>query len=154
MKQKKELNELEICKEYQNGRNGVNTLCKKYHVGKLRIKEILKAHNIEFKKCGKQELKEEFVVSDWKIEKFPIVEGSYYIAVDKNNGFTTKDYMNSAGVLTTHIKKCYGTSYSTRKLHYMSQFAEEFSIAEIMHQLGAQIPYGAIIIMRKSREQH
>jgi len=48
--------------------------------------------------------------------------------------------------------KEYGNSYSTRNLHYMSQFAENFNEDEIMHQPGAQIPWRTIIeIMSKSK---
>lgn len=122
MKKKVILDEVQICQEYVSGRDGVEALCKKYHVGKLRIKDILKRNNIEFKKRGKQELKKDFVVSDWRIKKYPIIDGFYYIAIDNENGFTTKDYMNSAGVLTTHIKKCYNVdtpSLYDRRMYYM-----------------------------------
>lgn len=122
MKKKVILDEAQICQEYISGRDGVETLCKKYHVGKLRIKDILKRNNIELKKRGKQELKEDFVVSDWRIKKYPNIDGFYYIAIDNENGFTTKDYMNSAGVLTTHIKKCYNVdapSLYDRRMYYM-----------------------------------
>ena len=48
--------------------------------------------------------------------------------------------------------KEYGNSYSTRNLHYMSQFAVEFSKKEIMQQPVAQIPWGTLttVIMSKS----
>ncbi|MBQ9520355.1 MAG: DUF1016 family protein [Acholeplasmatales bacterium] len=46
----------------------------------------------------------------------------------------------------------YGNSYSTRNLHYMAQFADEFTKEEIMHHAGAQIPWRTIIeIMGKSK---
>ena len=48
--------------------------------------------------------------------------------------------------------KDYGTSYSFRNLHYMAQFASEFTHDEIVHQAGAQIPWRTIIeIMSKSK---
>ena len=48
--------------------------------------------------------------------------------------------------------KEYGTSYSFRNLHYMAQFASEFTHDEIVHQAGAQIPWRTIIeIMSKSK---
>ena len=53
--------------------------------------------------------------------------------------------------LSNDLKE-YGTSYSTRNLHYMSQLSQEFSEYEIMHQLGAQIPWRTLIeIMQKSK---
>lgn len=117
------LDEKVICEEYINTRNGVETLSKKYHVGKIRIKEILKKNNIEFKKRGKQELKEKFIIDDWKTEKYPKLENGFYIAVDKcNNNFVTKDYMNRAGVLTSYINKVYDIkipSLYDRRIYYM-----------------------------------
>ena len=48
--------------------------------------------------------------------------------------------------------KEYCNSYSIRNLHYMSQFAAEFSNNEIMQQPVAQIPWFTIvIIMQKSK---
>ena len=122
MKNRVILDEKVICDEYQNGRDGVEALCKKYHVGKIRIKEILKKNNIRIKRRGKQELNEEFVVSDWKIEKYPKLENGFYVAVDKESGFTTKDYMNNGGVLTTHIRTAYNVDTPTlydRRMYYM-----------------------------------
>ena len=122
MKNRVILDEKVICDEYQNGRDGVEVLCKKYHVGKIRIKEILKRNNIGIKRRGKQELNEEFVVSDWKIEKYPKLENGFYVAVDKESGFTTKDYMNNGGVLTTHIRTAYNVDTPTlydRRMYYM-----------------------------------
>ena len=53
--------------------------------------------------------------------------------------------------LSNDLKE-YGASYSTRNLHYMSQLSQEFSEYEIMHQLGAQIPWRTLIeIMQKSK---
>ena len=122
MRNKVNLDESLICDEYQNGRDGVETLSKKYHVGKIRIKEILKRNNIEIKKCGKQELKREYIVKDWKVEKYPKLEKGFYVAIDKNCGFATRDYMNAAGVLTTHIRTTYNVEIPTlydRRLYYM-----------------------------------
>lgn len=148
MKKKVILDEAQICQEYISGRDGVETLCKKYHVGKLRIKDILKKHNIEFKKRGKQELKEDFVVSDWGIEKYPLIDGFYYIAIDNNNGFTTKDYMNAAGVLTTHIKKCYNVdipSLYDRRMYYMKTgnywWEQWFEIQKKENRVTKKCPY-------------
>lgn len=122
MKKKIELNEQEICEEYLNGRIGTEGLAAKYHVGKLRIREILKKNNITSKKKGGQNLKIEFVVSDWKIEKYPEIEGKHYIAIDKRTGFITPDIRNKGGVLTTYIEKKYSVVTPTlyeRRMYYM-----------------------------------
>lgn len=44
------LNEEQICNEYLNTKIGVEALALKYHVGKLRIKEILTKFDISTKK--------------------------------------------------------------------------------------------------------
>lgn len=122
MKNNVTLNEKAICDKYQNGRSGIEAIALKYHVGKKKIKEILAKYGIEHKKKGKQPLKGEFVVSDWRVEKYPTVEGYHYIAKDIKSDFTTNDYMNYGGVMTTHIKKVYGVETPTlydRRMYYM-----------------------------------
>ena len=122
MKNRTELNEEMICKEYLDTRIGIESLALKYHVGKKKIKEILTKYNISSKKKGGQNLKVNNVISDWRINKFKEVEGKHYIAIDKRNGFTTKDYENKAGVLTTYINKEYNVEIPTlyfRRRYYM-----------------------------------
>lgn len=117
-----ELDEDLICREYIEGRDGIETLSKKYHVGKLRIKEILIKNNIDIKKRGNQTLGIKYVVNNWRIPKYIEKEGGFYIAVDRNNGYSTKDYMNNGGFLTTHINKVYDIEIPTlyeRRQYYM-----------------------------------
>lgn len=112
----------EICKDYNEHNLGLEALCSKYHLGKLKIKKYLSDNNIPLKKKGGQQLKVEYVVSDFKIEKYPQEEGYHYIAKDKNSDFTTNDYMNKAGVLTTYIKNNYDIEIPTlydRRQYYM-----------------------------------
>lgn len=122
MKKKINLDENAICQEYLEREIGIESMALKYHVGKKRIREILDRNNIPIKKKGKQNLKVETVVKDWRINKFPAVEGKHYVAIDRNNGFTTRDYENLAGVLTTYIKKEYNVEVPTlyfRRRYYM-----------------------------------
>lgn len=122
MKKKINLDENIICQEYLETEIGIESIALKYHVGKKRIREILDRNNIPIKKKGKQNLKVETVVKDWRINKFPTVEGKHYVAIDRNNGFTTRDYENLAGVLTTYIKKEYNVEVPTlyfRRRYYM-----------------------------------
>ena len=44
------LDEPKICNEYLDEKIGINGLAAKYHVGKLKIKDILSRNNIEIKK--------------------------------------------------------------------------------------------------------
>lgn len=53
--------------------------------------------------------------------------------------------------LSNDLKE-YGNSFSSRNLHYMAQFAGEFTLKEIMHHPGAQIPWRTMIeIMQKTK---
>lgn len=116
------LDENKICDEYVNNNLGIEQLCKNYHVGKFKIKTILNEHNIQIKRKGKQSLKDDFVVTDWKIKKFLSKKGEHYIVFDKNSDFSTTDIDNLSGILTTYIEKTYGvvtpTLYERRK-YYM-----------------------------------
>ena len=109
-----------ICKDYTENNLGLETLCSKYHLGKLKIKKYLSANNIPLKRKGAQKLNTEYVISDFKTEKYPQEEGYHYIAKDKNSDFTTNDYMNAAGVLTTYIKDKYNVEIPN--LHARRQY--------------------------------
>lgn len=122
MKNKVTLDEGLICKEYRETNIGIETMALKYHVGKKKIKEILEKNGITFKQRGAQTSKETFIVSDWRVEKYPMVEGKHYIATDRKNGYQTNDYMNAGGFLTTHIHKTYAVEIPTlydRRMYYM-----------------------------------
>ena len=112
----------ELIEDYKNGM-GIYDVCEKYHIGKLKVKQILSENGVEIRKRGKQSLNtDNFVVKDFHIEKYKEEDGFHYIAVDKNNGKSYNDYMNNGGFLTTHIKKVYGIdipSLYDRRMYYM-----------------------------------
>lgn len=112
----------EIIIDYKNGFS-INDICKKYHIGKLKVKTILKEHNIGIRNKGNQKINNNFIVNDYHIKKYIEEEGFHYVAIDRNNGFKTNDFMNEGGILTSHIKKTYGVkipSLYDRRLYYMS----------------------------------
>lgn len=116
------INKENICKEYTESKIGVEALAAKYHVGKLKIKSILTEAGIEIKKRGGQSNKNNYIISDWRIEKFQPVNGYHYVAVDKKTGYKTNDWNNSAGILTSHINRVYGVDVPTlydRRQYYM-----------------------------------
>ena len=122
MKNKVTLDENLICKEYRESNIGVEAIALKYHVGKPKVKEILLKNGIEIKKRGAQASKEVFLIPDWKIEKYQKVSGKHYVAIDRNSGYRTNDYMNAGGFLTTHINKTYAVEIPTlydRRMYYM-----------------------------------
>lgn len=111
-----------LVEDYVGGM-GIYDVCEKYHVGKLKVKAILAENGIEMRKKGKQPMdKSDFVVSDYHVKKYEEHEGYHYVAIDRKNGYTTKDYMNAGGFLTTYIEKEYGVETPTlydRRLYYM-----------------------------------
>lgn len=113
---------IEIVKDYVGGMN-LYDVCAKYHIGKLKVKDILKSNGVELRKRGKQACdKSGYVVSDFHIKKYKAEDGFYYVAIDKENGVSYNDYMNEAGLLTTHIKNTYNVeipSLYDRHIYYM-----------------------------------
>lgn len=122
-KTKVELDEKLICEEYINTKIGIEALSYKYHVGKLKIKDILKRNGIDVKKKGAQSNNETFVVSDPKVKKYINNEKTHFIVIDeKNPSFSSKDIDNRAGVLTSYIETEYGIEIPTlydRRMYYM-----------------------------------
>jgi hypothetical protein len=104
MKNKSILNFEDVLNDFNNGM-GVEKLALKYHVGKLKIKSLLLENGVEMKKRGGQKQNNNYIVNDWKIEKYPSEEGYHYIACFKDDGKEFNDYMNQAGFLTSYIKE-------------------------------------------------
>ena len=113
---------VEIINDYKSGM-GIYDVCAKYHIGKLKLKSILADNGVEVRKKGKQPMdKSDFVVDDFRVIKYIEHEGYHYVAIDKKSGYRTNDYMNLAGVLTTHIETEYGIAVPTlydRRMYYM-----------------------------------
>ena len=122
MKAKVILNDSEICKEYVNSEDGIETLALKHHVGKKRIREILTRNNIPLKKSGNQGFKYEYVVADYHTEKYPEpVNMTHYVVYDKKTGFESTDIGNRGGILTSYIEQEYGIptpSLHERQMYY------------------------------------
>ena len=116
------MNNKEIIEDYQNGM-GIYDVCTKYHIGKLKLKSILYENGVELRKKGKQPIdKSSFVVADYRVKKYKEHEGFHYVAVDKKTKVKYNDYMNNAGLLTSHIEKEYGIDVPTlydRRKYYM-----------------------------------
>ena len=116
------MNNKEIIEDYKNSM-GIYDVCTKYHIGKLKLKSILSENGVELRKKGKQPIdKSSFVVADYRVKKYKEHEGFHYVAVDKKTKVKYNDYMNNAGLLTSHIEKEYGIDVPTlydRRKYYM-----------------------------------
>ena len=138
----------DLINDYVNNGMGVEPICAKYHIGKVKVRQILKVNGIEMKKVGGQALNEDFLVKDFRTKKYEKHEGYHYEAVDKKTQFKTKDYMNKAGVLTTYIEETYGISTPTlydRRLYYMRTgnywWEQWFKIIEVENPKVKKCPY-------------
>ena len=98
------INEKDIVSDYVNGMD-IYSLCSKYHIGKIKLKKILSENNIELRKRGGQTINKPYIVKDYKIEKYPNENGYHYIAKYKTSDYTTNDFMNNGGHLTSYIKE-------------------------------------------------
>ena len=113
----------DIVNDYQNGM-GVYDICDKYHLGKIRLKDILSNNDVILRKRGKRPMhKSDFKLADWRCKKYINNDDYHYIVIDKNNdGFISNDIYNNAGVLTKYIEKQYNVivpSLYERRKYYM-----------------------------------
>lgn len=95
------VNETELCESYLNG-SSIDDLCKKYKIGKLKVKSILNENSIPLNKKGGQ------VYRNYKFEyvkdKYKDDDENTYIAVSKIKPEDTfKDYQNNSGALIQYI---------------------------------------------------
>ena len=133
--------------DYLNGM-GTEKLATKYHIGKVKVRKILSENNIERKQSGGQRHKVEYLVSDWKIEKYPFVDGFHYVARYKEDGKEFNDYMNQGGFLTSYIKEKNSieipTLYDRRKYYMMTGnywWEQWFDIIKVENKPTKKCPY-------------
>lgn len=115
--------ELEIVKDYTENNLGIYPICEKYHVGKIKVKQILEKYEISLNNKGKQPLNIEYKVKDFKEKKYNNTDNIINIVYDENTDFESKDIDNDGGVLTTYINKQYGIKIPTlydRRKYYMT----------------------------------
>lgn len=117
---KQEINTFNLSNDYKDG-HGLDYICKKYKIGKLKAKEIIKSQGIEIRKKSSFSKHRKFKISDWRIKKYEPVEGFHYIAKSKIDGSLFNDYENNGGYLTSYIKKNIGIdipSLYDRRIYY------------------------------------
>lgn len=120
-KRKIDICETDLCKDYTENKYSLASLCQKYHIGKLKIKEILSKNNIRLNAVGGQNKESVRVVKEnWGIERYPAHENKQYIVYDENTDFETTDIRNKSGVITTYLRKQY--DISTPSLFYRRKF--------------------------------
>lgn len=114
------INEKELIEDYLNF-GGVEQLAYKYHIGKKRVKSILKDNGIEIRSGHFPRVSQGFVVADYHVKKYVEEPGFHFEARSKDGCFTTNDFDNQAGILTNYIKTQYNieipTLYERRKYY-------------------------------------
>ena len=145
---KTKINQQDIITDYTDGNMGVEAICSKYHIGKVKVRNILKENNIPMKKRGGQSNNETFLVPDYHTKKYIERDGYHFEAHDKNSSYTTNDYMNAGGFLTSYINKTYGVEIPTlyyRRMHYMRTgnywWEQWFDIVEVKDKETKKCPY-------------
>lgn len=113
------IDELLIIQEYQENCIGLESLAKKYQIGKLKLKKILREHNIPLRKRGGQPILFDKKY-DYSVPKYTNTKDYYYKVIDKNNSsFVSLDIMNKGGFLTSYLNNYYNIEipslYSRRK---------------------------------------
>lgn len=112
MPRNKNVDEQAIVKEYLSY-VGLEKVALHNGVGKKRAREILLKNGVKLRDIHSERMEHNYVVPDWRIEKYPPKEGYHYIAVAKDGKYTTNDYQNGGGFLTSYIKKTYGIEKPT-----------------------------------------
>lgn len=141
------VNEEQLVADYKNYVS-VEDLTKIYKIGKLRVKEILANHSIELRHKGFSRIQTESVVKDWKIDKYPPIEGYYYVAVAKDSGKEFIDVKNRAGLLTGYIHDTFGVEIPTlydRRVYYQKTgnywWEQWFDIVKRESKITKKCPY-------------
>lgn len=115
--------ELDIVKDYTDNKLGIYPICEKYHIGKIKLKQILSKYEIALNNRGKQPLDIEFKVKDFREKKYIDTDKVYHVAYDEKTDFESPDIDNNGGTLTTYIEKQYGVKTPTiydRRKYYMT----------------------------------
>lgn len=121
MRKKTDIDETELIKDYIGGMS-IYDVCEKYHTGKLRVKSILREHDVQLRKRGGQATIGPLKVDDFKKVKYEEKEGFHIVVFDPKTDFVSYDISNRSGALTTYIEKTYGVPTPTlydRRMYYM-----------------------------------
>ena len=106
----------EISLKYQQG-FGLDAICKEFHVGKMKAKEIITSDGVSIRK--KSSFRKYGEVKHCIDERFPKIAGMRYKLVSKDGNFSTYDYLNKSGELTEYVNRLgvkLDSSYKRRRM--------------------------------------
>jgi len=135
--------------DYADKKYNIYEICYKYHIGKIKAKEILEKNGIEIRGRGGQKTdKSAYILNDYKIEKYKLRDGYHYVAYDPKKSFESTDISNKSGCLTSYIEKEYGiktpTLYDRRKYYMMTGnywWEQWLSVKEVKDGETKKCPY-------------
>jgi len=114
---------------------------KKNHISKKTVSSLLRENGIDVRKRGGN-------MHGKRHTRFEPHEGYHYLAVDRNDGYTTSDYLNLGGFITSHIRDAYGVEIPTRyqRNKYLSKYGvywweQWFDIIEAENRKTKKCPY-------------
>ena len=146
-KKKQSFSNEDIILMYKNGVS-IEQVAQHFHMGKLRVKNILHENNVPIRQKGQQSKVQNFKISDWKIQKYPEIDGYHYVAIFKEDGKEFNDYMNQGGFLTSYIKKKVSIEIPTlydRRKYYMETgnywWEQWFTIEQRKNKPTKKCPY-------------
>jgi len=133
--------ENDIINLYSNQNVGIEKLCERFNVGKVKIKDILKKYEVPIKKRGGQVvIGNSSEIEGGKSSFYKANKGKKLVAICKKTGISYQDINNLSGILTTHIIKEYedveipNNTYQRKKYESINGkkwFEEYFNIVEI-----------------------
>jgi hypothetical protein len=132
----------EIIISYQTNNISIESLCKKYGVGKLKIKDIFINNGVKIKSKGAQvTIGNSSEIESSKTNLYSLTDNSKkLIAVCKKTNLEFDDANNLSGCLTKHILETYGNvpiptnTYQRKKYELINGkkwFEEYFNIIEV-----------------------
>ena len=123
VKEEKVILDQDIVNDYVNEHISIANICKKYKIGSLRVNEILERNGVDKTKIVKSLISDNFIISDYKIKKYPETEGKHYVVTSKIDGERFLDINNKGGFLTSYIEKVLGIEVPT--LYYRRRYYQE-----------------------------
>lgn len=105
-----------VVSDYISQQVSVHTLAAKYHIGAIKVRQILNEANVERRKRGGQLKNKKFLIQDYNTPKYIPRDGYQYVCRPKDGGnFQTTDTLNKSGCITSYIAKHFGVAIPSLK---------------------------------------
>lgn len=123
IKEEKIIIDQDIVNDYVDKHMSLAKICKKYKIGQLHLDEILSKNGVDKNKVKKPLISDNFIVSDYRIQKYPEIKGKHYVVTSKIDNESFLDINNKGGFLTSYISKVVGIEVPT--FYYRRRYYQE-----------------------------